>query len=66
MTNYDNATHEDLLRLTRALFNLPYGDLVKLHKDKAKELGSRSPSAVWIRAVIFSRIVSGRVAPSRV
>jgi hypothetical protein len=44
------------MRLTKLLLNMPLGDLSKMHKDKAAELGVRSPSAVWIRATLMARM----------
>jgi hypothetical protein len=54
--HYEQATHADLMRLTRLLLNMSLGDLGKMHRDKAAELGFRSPSAVWIRAVLMTRM----------
>lgn len=54
--NYQHASHGQLMDLTRSLISMPYGDLVKLHKKKAEELGATSPSVVFMRAVLFMRL----------
>jgi len=55
---FQNATHANLLRLARAFLDMELGDLVKIHKSKAAELGATAPSVVFIRAIIIARMAA--------
>lgn len=57
---YQNASHAELMQLTRELIAMPFGDLTKLHKDEAQKLGATSPGVVFIRAVIFTRLANNQ------
>lgn len=58
---YQHATHADLLKLTRELIAMDMGDLIKLHKQKADRLGATSPTAIFVRAVLFTRLANGQI-----
>lgn len=57
---YKKAKHADMVKLTRYAIAMPFGDLCKMHKDKALQLGPISPSVVFLRALIFARLVYGQ------
>lgn len=56
--HYDNASYAELAQLTRYLISMPIGDLTKLWKTKRDELGTIAPSAVYLRAVLMTRVVA--------
>lgn len=62
---YKRATHPQLIRLTRALFTMPLGDLTRENKRVAQEFGAESPGAVFVRAVLMSRMVSDQLRRER-
>lgn len=57
---YRERSHLELIQLTRALWNLPLGELTDLHKRQAVLLSPVSPSTVFVRAVVFARLVAAQ------
>lgn len=57
---YLARTHVEFIELTRALWRIPFGDLSRLHKEKARELGATSPTTVFVRAILFARLVAAQ------
>lgn len=57
--DYEKADTQTLLRLTKLLMEMAYGDLLALHKSENAKAGTKAPSTIWIRAVMFARL-SGR------
>jgi hypothetical protein len=58
---YQHATHADLIKLTRQLIAMPFGELTKIHKEQARALGATSPGVVFTRAVMFCRLANGQI-----
>ena len=54
--DYDKADTATLLRLTRVLMSLRYDVLVDLHKVENAKAGSKAPSTIWLRAIMFARM----------
>jgi hypothetical protein len=58
--HYMALTHGEFLKLTRYLWGIPFGELTNFHKAKANEMEATSPSVVYVRAIIFARLVAAQ------
>ncbi len=57
---YKERSHSELIRLTRAMWRIPFGALTDLHKVQAAKLGATSPSTVFLRSIILARLVAAQ------